>query len=97
LFFIRTSPEYSELTALSPVFVPDRLLPVTVPLAATLVGVIAPRVRDIAGVVVGFATLPDTPLAVVTETLVTVHDQPPHHPPICNVCLLFQFAIVIII
>src|SRR6185503_3158278 len=35
-------------------------------------GVISPRVRLIAGVVVAVATVPDTPLAVVTETLVTV-------------------------
>ena len=62
----------------SPVLTPDRLDPVTVapadiaPEAATLVGVIAPSVRVIAGVVVGSATVPDTPLAVVTETLVTV-------------------------
>jgi hypothetical protein len=38
----------------------------------TLVGVIAPRVSVIAGVVVGFATAPDTPFAAVTETEVTV-------------------------
>ena len=36
------------------------------------VGVIAPSVNVMAGVVVGFATDPDTPLAVVTETVVTV-------------------------
>jgi hypothetical protein len=55
-----------------PVFVPLRLEPVTVPVAATDDGVIAPSVRVIAGVVVGFATVPLTPLAVVTEVLVTV-------------------------
>ena len=55
-----------------PVFVPLRLDPVTVPVAATEDGVIAPSVRVIAGVVVGFATVPLTPLAVVTEVLVTV-------------------------
>jgi hypothetical protein len=54
-----------------PECVPDRLEPVTVPLAATLDGVIAPSANVIAGVVVAVATLPDTPLAVVTETLVT--------------------------
>ena len=37
-----------------------------------VVGVIASRVRVMAGVEVGVATDPDTPLAVVTETLVTV-------------------------
>jgi len=38
----------------------------------TLVGVIAPSVKLIAGVVVAVATVPLTPFAVVTETLVTV-------------------------
>jgi hypothetical protein len=38
----------------------------------TDVGVIAPRVRLMAGVVVEVATVPDTPFAVVTDTLVTV-------------------------
>jgi hypothetical protein len=61
----------------SPVLVPLRLLPVTVPDAATLVGVIAPRVREIAGVVVAVATEPLTPFAVVTDTLVTVPLPPP--------------------
>ena len=46
-----------------------------------------------AGVVVGLVIVRSPE---VDETLVTVHDQP-HHPPICNVCLLFQFAIVVII
>jgi hypothetical protein len=39
--------------------------------------VIAPNVRLIAGVVVGFATVPDTPFTVVTETAVTVPEPPP--------------------
>ena len=55
-----------------PVFVPLRLEPVTVPVAATEDGVIAPSVRVIAGVVVAVATVPLTPFAVVTEVLVTV-------------------------
>lgn len=38
----------------------------------TEVGVIAPRVREMAGVVVAFATEPETPFAVVTETVVTL-------------------------
>lgn len=42
----------------------------------TDVGVIAPRVRLIAGVVVGFVTVPLTPFAVVTETVVTVPPVP---------------------
>ena len=41
-------------------------------LPLTVVGVIAPRVKVIAGVVVAVATDPETPLAVVTETLVTL-------------------------
>ena len=55
-----------------PVFVPLRLEPVTVPVAATEDGVMAPSAMVIAGVVVGFATVPLTPFAVVTEVLVTV-------------------------
>jgi hypothetical protein len=42
----------------------------------TLVGVMAPRESVIAGVVVASATEPETPLAVVTETLVTVPAPP---------------------
>jgi len=44
-----------------------------------LVGLIAPKVRVIAGVVVAVATDPETPLAVVTETLVTVPDKGVDH------------------
>ena len=55
----------------SPVLVPDKLDPVTVPVAATEDGVIAPSARLIAGVVVGFVTVPETPFALVTETEVT--------------------------
>ena len=61
----------------SPVLVPLRLLPETLPEAeilpdaATEPGVMLPKVKVIAGVVVAFATLPLTPFAVVTETLVT--------------------------
>ena len=42
------------------------------PTEATDEGVIAPSVKVIAGVVVGFATEPETPLAVTTESVVTV-------------------------
>jgi len=56
----------------SPVFVPDTLLPVTVPVAATDVGVMAPSVNEMTGVVVGVATVPVTPFAGATETLFTV-------------------------
>ena len=60
-----------------PVFVPLRLEPVTVPVAATEDGVMAPSAMVIAGVVVGFATVPLTPFAVVTEVLVTVPQPVP--------------------
>ena len=42
----------------------------------TVVGVIAPRVIEMAGVVVAVATVPDTPFAVVTDTEVTVPEPP---------------------
>ena len=45
---------------------------VILPVAVTVVGVIAPRVRVMAGVEVGVATEPETPFAVTTDTLVTV-------------------------
>jgi hypothetical protein len=61
----------------SPVFVPDRFEPATVPTAATLDGVMAPRASVIAGVVLALATDPDTPLAETTLTVVTVPDPPP--------------------
>jgi hypothetical protein len=41
-------------------------------LVVTLVGVMAPKVRVMAGVDVGSATVPDTPFAVATDTVVTV-------------------------
>ena len=66
----------------SPVLAPDtEVVPVTASVGVdapetttelTEVGTIAPSVRLIAGVVVEVATVPDTPLAVVTDTLVTV-------------------------
>jgi hypothetical protein len=46
----------------------------------TVEGVIAPAMIVIAGVVVAFATVPENPLAVVTETLVTVPLPPPPPP-----------------
>lgn len=36
-------------------------------------------INVIAGVVVGFATLPERPFALATETLVTVPEPPPPH------------------
>ena len=63
-----------------PVFVPDKFEPVTVPVAATDVGVIAPSVNVIAGVVVELATVPETPFAEVTDTEVT--EPPPPPPPL---------------
>jgi hypothetical protein len=61
---VTLAPESALLAVTS---TPERL-----PVAATLDGVIAPRVKVIAGVLVAFATVPDTPFAVTTETLVTV-------------------------
>jgi hypothetical protein len=40
----------------------------------TDVGLMAPSVSEMAGVVVEVATVPETPFAVVTETEVTVPD-----------------------
>jgi len=70
-----------------PVFVPlIALVPVTARVGVeepervielTVVGVIAPRARVIAGVVVLVATVPETPFAAVTDTLVTVPLPPP--------------------
>jgi hypothetical protein len=51
--------------------VPPSVVPVIAPEAETDVGVIAPRFNVIAGVVVGLATVPETPFAVVTDTVVT--------------------------
>ena len=42
----------------------------------TELGVMSPSVKVKSGVVVGFATTAETPLAVVTETKVTVPDEP---------------------
>jgi hypothetical protein len=55
-----------------PVCVPLRLVPVTVPVEATEVGVIAPRPSEMAGVVVDVATEAVMPSAAVIVTLVTV-------------------------
>ena len=54
------------------VMVPPNVVPVIAPEADTELGVMAPNDRVIVGVVVGFATVPLTPFAVVTETDVTV-------------------------
>ena len=60
----------------SPVFVPERFAPDMFPLATIVVGVIAARVIVMAGVLVAVATEPETPLAVTTDTLVTVPPPP---------------------
>ena len=61
------------LNVWSPVFVPLELLPVTVPVAATELGVIAPNPIVNAGVVVAVAQVAVTPLfATAVETEVTV-------------------------
>lgn len=57
-----------------------KLVPETAPVEATEEGVIAPSVSVMTGVVVAFATLPDTPLAELTDTFVTVPDPPPPPP-----------------
>ena len=73
---VRNSPTDPALALLLVVVptIPFVWLGVIAPLGDTVVGVIAPSVRVIAGVDVGFATVPLTPLAVVTLTLVT---EPP--------------------
>lgn len=84
----------------SPVLAPEiELVPVTARVGVelpdmvtllTVVGVMAPSVRVIAGVVVALATLPETPLAVATETVVTVPDPAtdiqlrPPRPSVCK-------------
>ena len=65
-------PKRREVVDVNVPVVPD-----TAPVEATEDGVIAPSVSVIAGVVVADATEPETPLAVVTETLVTVPDPEP--------------------
>src|SRR3989338_776062 len=52
--------------------VPVIAVPVTRPADTTDAGVISPNVNVMAGIVVGLTTVPDTPLAVTTETAVTV-------------------------
>ena len=79
---LETNPEYKVFGELSPVFEPETVVvPVTARVGVelpervtpfTVLGVIAPRERVIAGVVVAVATVPDIPLAEVTETEVTV-------------------------
>ena len=73
--------------------VPLKLLPLTVPVAATELGVIAPKLNCIAGVVVGFETVPETPLAVVTDTLVTV-PLPPPPPTTVTLILVVEAGVV---
>ena len=60
----------------SPVLVPDKFDPDRTPLAATELGVMAPKVRLMAGVLVEVATVPLIPFAVTTETSVTVPPVP---------------------
>ena len=63
----------------SPVLVPLRFDPVTVPTDATDDGVIAPSASVMAGVVAAVATDPLIPFADTTETEVT---EPPPTPPV---------------
>jgi hypothetical protein len=64
-----------------PVNVEAKVEPETAPAAATLAGVIAPSERVMAGVVVGLATVPETPLAVTTDRVVTDPPPPPDPAP----------------
>lgn len=59
--------------------------------ALTVDGVIAPSVNVTAGVVVGLATLPETPLAVTTERLVRVPVPAPFAPGVPEMDI-FQFV-----
>ena len=80
-------PAFPVTLVWSPVFEPaNDELPTTVMLGVELpesvtpfteVGVIAPSVKEMAGVVVDVATVPETPFAVVTETEVTVPEFVP--------------------
>ena len=60
----------------SPVFVPDKFEPVTVPVDDTLFGVILPNPNVIAGVVVGFKIEDVIPLFAIIEIFVTVPVPP---------------------
>jgi hypothetical protein len=62
------------LDALSVVNAPVLALVFPIVAPFTLLGVIAPNESVMAGVVVGLATVPLTPLAVATDTVVTVPD-----------------------
>ena len=73
-------------------FVPDKFDPVTVLDAATDVGVIAPSVSVIAGVVVALATVPEIPFAEVTETEVT-DPKPVPDPLVADVILPLESTI----
>lgn len=69
-----TVPEV-RLLALSAVIAepaPASVAPETAPVAATDVGVIAPKTKVIAGVVEAVATVPVMPLALTTDTVVTL-------------------------
>ena len=56
--------------------IPDKFDPVRLPEAATELGVIAPKVRLMAGVLFEVATVPLIPFADTTETSVTVPPVP---------------------
>ena len=77
-----TVAAFPEIFVWSPVLAPDTVVvPVTASVGVaepervtpfTVLGVIAPRDKVMAGVVVEVATVPDIPFAVVTDTDVTV-------------------------
>ena len=60
-------PELPDTLDWSPVLVPERLVPATLPVQATDEGVIAPRVSVIAGLVDGLAIEPESPFAVTKD------------------------------
>ena len=81
-------PVFVPLTDAVPLTVNAPLPPLAIATPFTLLGVMAPRVRVNAGVAPP-DDVPDTPLAVATETAVTV---PPPPPPLNNVQKLVHVA-----
>lgn len=98
-------PELPDTLVWSPVLEPDTVVvPVTARVGVELpdkvtplmvVGVIAPRVNVMVGVVVAVATLPDIPLAVVTDTDVTVPEPPPPPDGVCQLAAPFALDVFV--
>jgi hypothetical protein len=72
---VEVSQENDPDGAVPQATVPDELFAAHLLEIVTLDGVIAPKVRVMAGVVVEVATEPETPFAVVTDTLLTVAEE----------------------